>query len=381
MIIFNDCFLSLNVIKDTNVTSSNVDSDYVSDDLKSISNKMNSNHVQEISDIIPVSNTVFGMTILRPISNSIFKLATTLFSSSQSQSIVDSDVHLIGNNTAIETKVMEVTRDSVGEDVVLINTNTGIESSAIKLALPTMAPASSQSHTIVDADVQLIGNNTAIETKVMEVTRDFVDEEVVLMNTNTGIESSAIKLAVPTMTPIEHTFRNGAFTNAMDYHYSVYFSPELIPLFKPFILQNINNAVVESNEYQLSSHPYMHLQRQDQNCCWHHALSGILGFSIHPFIRRGAWLAGALVSFATVNEKELDKFDFPTDAVNIGVTKILDASPFYGFVNAIPQKIDFENEEHKAVSSKILAYKCALVANHEYEDAEMSKVIHFLLFL
>ena len=320
MIIFNDCFLSLNITKDKNVTSSNVDSDSASDDLKSISNKMNSNRVQEISDIIPVSNTVFGMTILRPISNSIFKLATTLFSSSQSQSIVDSDVQLIGNNTAIETKVMEVTRDSVGEDVVLINTNT-------------------------------------------------------------GIESSAIKLAVPTMTPIEHTFRNGAFTNAMDYHYSVYFSPELIPLFKPFILQNINNAVVESNEYQLSSHPYMHLQRQDQNCCWHHALSGILGFSIHPFIRRGAWLAGALVSFATVNEKELEKFDFPTDAVNIGVTKILDASPFYGFVNAIPQKIDFENEEHKAVSSKILAYKGALVANHEYEDAGMSKVIHFLLFL
>ena len=348
-----------------------MDSDSAIDHLKFIPNEINNNRVQEVSDIYPVSNTVFGMTILRPISNSIFKLATTLFSSSQSQTIVDTDVQLMGTNSAIENKVMEVKRDFVD----------GIESSAITLDVPTMAPASSQSNTIVDKDVELIGTNAAFETKVKDATRDFLDEDIVFINTNTGIESSAIKLAVPTMAPSVHTFSNLKFSNAMDVHYNVFFPPEMIQLFKPFVLRNINNAVIESNEYKLSSHPYMHLQRQDDSCCWHHALSGILGFSMHPFIRRGAWLSGALVSFATVNEKELEKFDFPTDVVNIGVKKILDSSPFYGFINAIPQKIDFENDEHSAVRSKILAYNCTLVANHEYEEAGMSKVIHFLLFL
>ena len=44
-------------------------------------------------------------------------------------------------------------------------------------------------------------------------------------------------------------------------------------------------------------HCYLHLQRQDDLCCWHHALSALIGSPLNEFIRDSDWITAALINF------------------------------------------------------------------------------------
>ena len=117
----------------------------------------------------------------------------------------------------------------------------------------------------------------------------------------------------------------------------------------------------------------MHLQRQDRLACWHHSLSAVLGFSIHPFIREGNWLTGALISFATVPAEHFRKLDTEGNASFNGTELLTIKERNFDIIPAVPQKLEgFDN-----LRSNVLAYKCMLLCD-SYVEVGMPKVIFFI---
>ena len=171
----------------------------------------------------------------------------------------------------------------------------------------------------------------------------------------------------------KYAFRNLNFTNTIDFNYEIFIETKSILLFRPYILANINNVSLKATEYRLVSHSYMYLQRQDRLACWHHSLSAVLGFSIHPFIREGNWLTGALISFATVPAEHFRKLDTEGNASFNGTELLTIKERNFDIIPAVPQKLEgFDN-----LRSNVLAYKCMLLCD-SYVEVGMPKVIFYI---
>jgi hypothetical protein len=120
----------------------------------------------------------------------------------------------------------------------------------------------------------------------------------------------------------------------------------------------------------------MHLQHQDRDACWHHSLSAVLGFSIHPHIREGNWLTGALISFATVPTESISKLDTTGNVGFDGNELLTTKQRNFDMIPAVPQKID----DFDHLRGHVLSYKCVLMSD-SYVEVGMSKVICNLLFI
>ena len=63
------------------------------------------------------------------------------------------------------------------------------------------------------------------------------------------------------------------------------------------VIKKCLTAPPHCKPFEMLPHCHLHLQRQEELCCWHHALSALIGSPLNEFIRDSDWITAALINF------------------------------------------------------------------------------------
>ena len=155
-------------------------------------------------------------------------------------------------------------------------------------------------------------------------------------------------------------------------------------MLKRILLRQLNNERATSKHFDVYLHPYMHLQRQYDLACWHHALSAILGWEIHADIRMTDWLTGLLSSFCVLPTEDcenLGAIDIPShNTLGEAVIQINNKYKFYAAINQNEQLKD-KSALSKAVVKYCNVLKYEASNNINFRNNGMDVVMFYYTFI